>query len=285
MTATPTPTILVVEDENKHGERERAEQYLPDCVRYPLPSADYAWDGKGPGGKAILCGWERKRTTDLARCVAQTQHHLVQLRRMVNDYDVLYLGWEGPGREGADGLLETMAWNPATKRPEWVATTPKVPYSRVDKHLETIAVTLGVRVMRSSDYRETCTMIRDRAEWWQSPPEHHTSALAFPPSFNPSNGIGPVGLVPRIAKELNGIGWEVAGEVGARFQHPHDISESTVDDWLALPGAHNERGEVIRRLGMKQVVPVLRQWFGEERAAVMVAKWEMANKQGGRRKK
>ena len=275
----------MVEDENKHGESERAESYLPGCVRYSLPSGDYGFDGRGPGNRAILVGLERKKTTDLAHCVAQTSHHLAQLRRMVNDYHISYLLWEGAARADADGLLETMMWNQHTKRMEWTVVTPKIKYSRLDKHLETISETLGVRVRRSANYRETCQKIIDLAEWWQDPPERHTSALAFPQQFNPSNGLGPINLVARMAKELDGVGWETAAGIGERFEIPREMHEASVREWMELPGAHDRAtGEILRRLTARQVGEILRQWHGAEVADAMMAKWEMGNSGKGGKK-
>lgn len=263
MTPPSPPRILVAPDENTHGERVMAEHFLPNVLRFPLSSADYAWDGLNDSGGAVLCGLERKRTTDLARCVAQSSHHLVQLRQMAEDYHVRYLVWEGGAREGDDGQLEVPAWNPATRVREWQPVSPRLAYSRLDKHLMTVRMWLGVIVWRTYSYRETCRVIQDWAEWWQTPPPAHTSAAAFPQPFSPGNGLGPIGLVPRLAKELDGIGWVRAGAVGQRFQHPHDMDAASPEEWLKTVG-----------IGLPTLGKVLRQWHGEERAEEMLVEYQ-----------
>lgn len=284
--AIAAPLILVAADENvRHKEREVAESYLPNMLRFALSSGDYAWDGVDDSDRAILCGLERKKTRDLVRCVVQSNHHLAQLRRMAEDYHVRYFVWEGDAKPDPEtGLLLVPEWNPAARRREWIPCEPQVQYSRIDKHLETLRAVLGVIPWRTFSYAETCRVIRDRAEWWQKPPERHTSADGFPRPFEPGGNLEligvpagqrkRIGLVPRLAKELEGIGWERAGEIGQRFPLPHDLDTASVAEWLGVVG-----------LGRGTVTRVLRQWHGEERAAEMLAQYDEARKARSKGKK
>lgn len=257
--------VLVAENENQQ-EVTKAERYLgSSCLRIPLRSADYAGDGLSNSLQPIAWGLERKRTEDLARCITQSHRHLEQVRKMAEDYAIRYFVWErGTVRVGGSGLLEQMRKD-GKGQTFWVPVEPNLAYTRLLKHLETLSNVWGVRLRHTTTYRETCLLIQTLAEYWIKPPQQHNSATDYPRDFS-FDSTRPA-LVPRMTKELDGIGWELSGRFGKAFLTPHELDQAGAAGIAEIEG-----------IGPGKLASVLREWYGEEEGERRLLEWAALTK-------
>ena len=262
------PVIWVTQDE-ADTPSETAEKFLKEnMVRVPLDAGDYAFFGKA-GGRDVTIGVERKKVNeDLAYCIMRTNRHLEQLRRCVETYDRVYLVIEGDPREGSDGMVEVPHWvrveGQTRARLEWLPIYKGLTYNRLTKHLETIEAKVfhpgrpTVRVRRTKDFKETCRWLETMAEWWEDGVESHKSAEEFPEPFSLG---GTAGIVPRIAKELRGVGIVNAAKVGRVAQTPADLHRMIMDGVLVdeLDSLKDPVSDKTRKTGLR-IEDIQRQW-------------------------
>jgi ERCC4-type nuclease len=229
--------IMVADDENRK-ERNRAEDFLRCPLRIPLDAGDYIWEGYNH----FIVAAERKKLQDLVECVLRTNRHIDQLTRMRIKYDYSYLFIEGRWRRGEDGLVETPRWEmrEGKRRFVWTFLEPAINYDRLMRHLETVSIRMGVTIKRTEDYKETCDLIENLAEWWQKPVEDHNSVLAMPEPFTL---LGRISLIVKILSRLPGVGPKLALEIGKTYQTPHEFGQATIPDLMKVPGIGRKKAE------------------------------------------
>ena len=264
------PTIWVAQDEADRGD-EQAEKHLKNMARTPLDAGDYVFSGRS-SGRDVLVAVERKKVNeDLAYCVVATHRHLDQLRRCLEAYDAVYLVVEGEIREDASGLVTGPHWvtpqGAGRPRVEFLPLHKGLTYTRLTKHLETLERKVFVpgkpcvRVRRTMNYRETCRWLQAAAEWWETGVERHGSADEFPEPFT----LGATaGLVPRIAKELRGVGLERAGRVGRVAATPAKLHEKIMAGTLVeeLDALKDPVSGKTRKTGLR-IEEIREQWRGD----------------------
>lgn len=188
----------------------------------PLQYGDFFFFGLWEDGKEVRVSGERKKLGDLVACILNGRH-VQQLRDAKGQgYEFHFLIIEAEMRPNPkNGLLQHRLYG------KWVdfrliPDEPKstIEYFRVDDYLNEIAWYAGVVIKYSSSAKETADQVIGIYEMFQKAPREHTSLNKFYTSPPPvvSFLVGRPGLLRRIAKEYDGIGWEKSLGVETFFE-------------------------------------------------------------------
>ncbi len=232
-----TACLYVTDERN---DRDLARELGAMAIVIPIPCGDVNFFGFD--GLRVLV--ERKKIGDLANCILGGRY-LHQLQNAHEaQFERLILVHEGEYRPGADGLLEvptyrsmmtTKSLKPRVRR-VWQPVKPAIMFSRFDQFLTELHDLLGILVKRSQNVRETATIIKALWLYYQKPPEKHGSLEQFYVAPHRLELFEKPGLVRRVSKELNGIGWERAKAVEGRFKTVREMSNAGVEEWLEVEG-------------------------------------------------
>jgi len=212
----------------------------PGTIPMPL-FTDVAFIGKGDNDTSILIAIERKKPGDLAQSL-QDGRLVAQFQKCKeNDADVIVLILEGRyHRNIDDGTLEIPVWgiSPRTgnRAAHWVAVKPTMQFSRFDQFLTELQYLAGVIVKRTEGVRGTADVIQNLYTLFTKAPSEHQSFKQFyssPPLRVPL--VRP-SLLRRMAKELDGVGWDIALGVEEHFTSVQEMVNADEKAWRAVPG-------------------------------------------------
>ena len=254
---------------------------LPPAVREKatvcrLDYGDAAWMGNGPDGPVAI-GVERKAIRDLVNSITTGRLSGHQLVGMQEAYGHSYLVVEGMWRTNPeDGVLEVWGRPPVVTgmgaklrvKPGWVPLelgSRRFMGKMVDGFLNTLAIMAGVKVWRTSNLRETALWVANVFNWWQKPWDKHRGHVGFDRSGEaPGNANGTVrlvkpNLVSRVAKELAGVGWERALELGKLY----GAGDAKGQGLLPLVLADEKELRKIKGIGKKLAASMVGELRGE----------------------
>ena len=184
---------------------------------------------------------ERKKCGDLAACI-NNGRFLFQMQNCKaagSDYLILIL--EGRYRRNPDdGLLEVPVWgfNPRTNhRAEvWEPVKPTMMFSRFDQYLTELQRDAGIIVKHTENVRGTADTLLALYQNFQTPADQHQSLNQFYFERPPQVSLVRPGLVKRVAKELDGIGWTRASAVAEHFDSVQSMINAPESEWKKIPG-------------------------------------------------
>jgi len=206
-------------------------------------------------GKVIAC--ERKKIGDMVSC-ALDGRFLFQMQTCKEagaDYLVLIL--EGVMRASPeDGLLEIPAWgiNGRTgRRAEiWNPVKPAIMHSRLVQYLLELQLLAGIIVFQTRDVKQTAAVILSLHSFFQKPMDDHSSLKQFHTERPPQVALVRPGLVKRVAKELDGVGWTRASAVAEHFSSVYAAISAPESEWRKIPGIGKKTAQrVVQSLGGK----------------------------------
>jgi len=204
-------------------------------------------------GKVIAI--ERKKIGDMASCVLDGRF-LFQMQTCKEagaDYLVLIL--EGVMRASPeDRLLEIPTWgiNGRTgRRAEiWNPVKPVIMHSRFIQYLLELQLLAGIMVFQTRDVKQTAAVILSLYSFFQKPMDDHSSLKQFHTERPPQVSLIRPGLVKRVAKELDGVGWTRAGDVAKHFSSVRDMINAPESEWKKIPGIGKKTAQkVVLALG------------------------------------
>lgn len=202
----------------------------------PGIDSDFQWIGNGEDGP-VLVGVERKTIQDFLNSMRERRLEGVQLPKMVNCYDRIYLIIEGTYRKGLDGWLEI-----PVKGGEWRPAKGNHRYSESDTFLCRLEEMWGVRAWRTFDERETAAVLANRYMWWQEEwLDHRPLRTVYAPEPERKNERRhkPLGfqeapsLAEKWAAQLPGVDGR-AVEIAARFKSARHMAMADEAEWLQL---------------------------------------------------
>ncbi len=201
-----------------------------------------------------LVAIERKKIGDMASCVldGRFMFQMQNCRSAGADYLVLIL--EGTYRASPeDGLLEVPVWmlNGNGKRAEvWTPVKPAIMNSRFTQYLLELQLLASIIVLHSRDVKQTAAIIHSLYNFWQKPIDEHSSLKQFHIEKPPQISLIRPGLLKRIAKELDGVGWIRAGDVSEYFKSVREMVNAPESEWRKVPGIGKKTAQkVIKSLG------------------------------------
>lgn len=189
-----------------------------------LPYGDVMWCGNGEGGCPVPIGVEYKRISDLCQCIVTGRLSGHQLIGLVNEYWRVYLLVEGIWRGNPeDGILEV--W----KRGGWYPLTlgsRRFMYKEVANYLNTLSVMCGVIVWCTERIEASGKWLACTYRWWEKGWEDHHSIHQFNSTPPPRPYLRKPNLVHRVAKELDGVGWDKGEAISRKYGTIKELAEA-----------------------------------------------------------
>jgi len=216
------------------------------AVSIPLPHADILFFGVNDAREPIRIGIERKKLGDMVNSIlgGRYLHQVQAAKEMGVDVLVLVVEVERMRPSPEDGLIEVPVWRsvmvPGSLKPKtkqvWEPLKPSISYSRFDQYLTELDYLAGIIVKRSVDVRETAAIVK--ALWlnFQTPPSKHQSLHSIYTAPSDKVLLRKPGLVQRVAKEIDGIGWERSADVARKFPTVKSMVDADAKDWLEIDG-------------------------------------------------
>ena len=203
------------------------------CRLTTLEFGDAAFDWKGPRGRPIPVGIERKTLSDLLTCIKDGRYTGYQLPGMLRTYEFNYLLIEGVYRYSEDGVVESRrgkGWSPVGYgKPTMVADLEHFLTSR-----ETFG---GVRILRSTSPRQTALLIHHKYTWGNTKDwVDHRSHLDTDESSETGTRFSALPLAVNflVASRLEGIGVKKVHAVLRAFPTVEDMIMADEERWAEV---------------------------------------------------
>lgn len=216
------------------------------ATRVPLSHGDVVFFGVKEDGEPLRVCVERKRIGDLVNSILGGRYLYQAQSAHSAGFDVLCLILEGTFRPGPDtGMVEVprmrSMMTPGSLRPRvrrsWEPIQPGISYSRFDQYLTELDYLAGIIVKRSQSVRETAAIVK--ALWLNfqtSPSKHQSLHQIYSPPMGQVDLLARPGLVRRVAKELDGVGWERSRAVAKRFRSVREMVDASMGEWMEIEG-------------------------------------------------
>jgi len=195
--------------------------------------ADIAFRGNGPEGPVAI-GIERKRFRDMIDSLASGRLAGHQFLGLMNSYDHVYILVEGYFKIGNDGYLRRPKGN------SWVVVQVgkrPIPASFLYNWLNELFITCNVGHTFTPSIHASAVWVDGLYKWWGKDWGQHSALQQFyappPPArafFRP-----PTELV-RMVKEIEGVGWEKAKEIGKRFSCMWELCQADIKELTQIKG-------------------------------------------------
>lgn len=216
--------------------RSGSKELLPQFQRLNVPvsinteemlAGDFCFEGRGPGGKSILIGVERKSIRDMLTSMRSGRFSGQdgQVSKMLSMYDRQYLVLEGIfGYDANSGVL----MEPRSKGWEAVSTgSIRYMYSELYKFIISLEEHSTFRVLYSSNPYMTAVNVVQVFHYWNDKDyDRHRSLGGM--NRAPRIEIKPWSLARRWIAELKGIGPDSSGAVEKHFRLPGESNERVV---------------------------------------------------------
>lgn len=216
------------------------------AVRCPLDHGDVVFFGVKDDGDPVRILVERKKIGDMVSSILGGRYLYQAQCAHESGFDVLCLIVEGVYRPSKDaGMVEVprtrSMMTPGSLVPRvrrvWEPVQPGISYSRFDQYLTELDYLAGIIVKRSQDIRETVAIVKSLWANFQTPPSKHNSLHSiYSPPMGTVDLLARPGLVRRVVKELDGIGWERSRAVAEHFPTVRAVVEATAKDWMTIEG-------------------------------------------------
>lgn len=203
------------------------------CKLTTLEFGDVCFNWKGPKGRSISVGIERKTLGDLLTCIRDGRYIAHQLPGMKNTYELVYLLIEGRYRYNWGGWIEVprgKGWGP----PHGTSSPPMA--SMLEHFLTSREVQNGVRVIYADTLDESACLIHHKYTYGLVDWESHNSSHAFDESSDLVVGFRatPPDIAYQVASRLDGIGVKKVGAVTRALPSVEQMVMAKVDEWANI---------------------------------------------------
>jgi ERCC4-type nuclease len=199
-----------------------------------LEFGDFAFIGRGEGGRPIHVGVELKETRDLIKSLETKRIAGHQLGGLLTTYDRPWLLTEGIWRANDDGVLEVFSggWRPASVGPRHIMAR------ELDAQILTLCIRGGISHHHCSTRTDTIRWLSVLYHWWcDKNMDAHKSHLAFHQPDLDRALLETPSFTRRVAKELPGIGWEKSRVVEEFFGGSvRRMACAPMQQWTQIPG-------------------------------------------------
>lgn len=210
---------------------------LSPLIRIPhhitkLEYGDFSFMGNGPQGPAVI-GVERKTIMDLVSSISSGRLSGHQLVGLLNIYDFVYVVVEGQWKIHPSGLLYRV-----TSGGNWTKVhlgKREFSANSVYNFINTMSVMCGIITVRTNNVRETAKWLDGLYEWWSKDWGKHNSHAQFQIRQKHASLSKP-NLLTRIAKELSGVGWDKAINIGKYFGSIDELLDADIKELMEVPG-------------------------------------------------
>jgi len=213
-----------------------------------LEYADCMWAGNGPTGSTLV-GVELKTLSDLLSSMQSGRLMGHQLIGMAQEFPYRYLVVEGSWRTDQDtGTLET--WRPGGWRP-FTLGNRRFTGRELEAFLVAVGAVAGTHVIQTRGRAHTGEWVSTCYSWWQKEWKRHQTTSAWKTISEegaPKNAflVRP-NIVMRVAKEIDGVGWDRARKLGERYSSVLELALATEDELMTVDGIGKKVAAEIRK--------------------------------------
>lgn len=226
--------------DDRVGSKEFLKALSPARLKR-LEFADFSWYGRGPEGKRVRVGVERKTVTDLINSMVSGRLSGHQLPGLQKNYDFIYLLVEGRWRSNPqNGYLELRKkdWERLRLHRSFVG-------NEIYNYLNTLQIVCGIYVFRSESFTQSHRWIQATYNWWSSKGfDKHRSQLSIKKPYMGGLLTKPSTL-KIMAACLPGIGHERADAVAKKFKTPFHMVHSTEAEWMEIDGIGKKTAQAV----------------------------------------
>jgi len=237
-------TILI---DDRIGAKELYRYLDAPVIMQRLEFADACFIGCGPGGIPSWIGVERKRVGDLISSIDSGRLAGHQLIGLMNSYHEVYLLIEGIWRMGSEGEIQTYH----NGKRKWCSIqqhgNSNWTFRSVTKYINTLMVTMGVKVWMTGTLKESAQYLTYLYNWWQIPYDKHTSLHQFHKVQRPVDTLIKPSFLRRACAELEGIGWKRSATVASYFKTMENLVNATEKELLKVEGIGKKTAAAIRK--------------------------------------
>jgi len=233
--------------DDRKGSIELAKHLQMPCEVTRLDYGDACFMGFGPEGQIYRIAIERKTISDFVDSMDSGRLAGKQLIGLLKEYHEIWLLLEGIWKPDDDYVIMEMkgGW----RRMEWGRR--KYLYHEISNFAASLQSIAGLKMWQTKTVKESGHWIRHLYSWWQKPWDQHQALLAFhkiaPPPVKDRVRLQYPGIVERVAKELETVGWKRAGELAKRFQSVQQLAIASVEDLKQVDGIGPKMAESIYR--------------------------------------
>ena len=221
--------MIYVDD--RIGSRELVGRLQPACLKR-LEYGDFAFKGKGPQGRSLRVGIERKTVTDLIQsmCTGRLSGH--QLPGLLDTYDVVYLLVEGRWRSNPrTGYLEI-------RKRTWERVVYGRPFTgnEIYNYLNTLEMVCGFHLFRSESITQSARWTQATYNWWTKKGfDEHRSHISIKRPYIGS-ALSKPSTLKLVASCLPGIGLDRAEAVSKHFGSIFEMAMADKKEWAEVEG-------------------------------------------------
>ena len=113
------------------------------------------------------------------------------------------------------------------------------------KYINTLMVTMGVRVWITGGLKESGLYLSHIHNWWQMPYEKHTSLHQFHKAAQPRDTLIKPSFLRRACAELEGVGWKRSGFVARHFKSMENLVNATEKELMKVEGIGKKTAQTI----------------------------------------
>lgn len=241
--------MLLVAKEPSSAELEGPLQRMGlPAEKTHLDFGDFAFLGRGVGGKQVMVGIELKKVNDFIGSLRTNRLQGHQGPGMLSTYDYRYLLIEGQTRTDKFGLV-----NQRGKFGRWKPVRGKMTTMELEERILTLVHNGGFHFVRTTNTRrDTLLWIAALYRWWTDRDmDEHKSHLGI---HTPS-GVVPLTRFRKAVYALPGIGLKTSLAAQQKFRSLRRAFTSSERDWAELVTTDSEGKS--RRLGEKEAARII----------------------------
>lgn len=227
--------MLLVDD------RVGSNDLLEPLKKYGVPAylqrlsfADFAFVGRGVGGRDLTIGVELKEPKDLIASLNTGRLAGHQLQGLLDSYDRVWLLTEGITRTQSGGVLEVMqgGWRGLKVGGQAIMTRT------LEKQLLTLQIRGGIYHKHCPTRNDTILWLSALYHWWTDKDlDEHGTHLAFHQHDLDRQVLIAPNLCRKIAKELPKVGWTKSEAASEHFNgNVRRMINAGVNQWTEIAG-------------------------------------------------
>lgn len=236
-------------------------------TRLDPPFGDIAWIGEGPDGSALNVGVEYKQLADVMDCMIDGRFAGHQLPGLLDTYRRIYLLVEIRRNYRWDrrtGVLQKFRPDGRGKG-SWYDVMRGgfgFTFRDLEHWFGTIEEFAQVRVVKTGDEYESARWVTSKYSWWTGKGyDEHSAMKVFHVPPPPVAAFTKPGIVRRVAKEFNDVGWERSGPIAAHFGTVHRMINAPAEEWASIVVGTNKIG-VTHTVGKNRAAKIVNEING-----------------------
>lgn len=215
----------------------------------------------------MRCGVEYKKINDILDCMVDGRFAGHQLIGLINHYDRIYLLAE-MGNTRWDRRTGTLQrWRPTSGgKGQWLDVMRggrAFAFRDLEHWYSTFEEFAQLRVVHTKNEHDSARWVTSKYSWWTGKRyDEHKSMCQFHVPPPPVAAFSKPGVVRRVAKEFNDVGWERSGPIAAHFGTVARMINAPAEEWASIEVGTNRIG-VTHTVGKNRAVKIVNEINGQ----------------------